>query len=362
MFLGGDSDTPKISVKYLLDIYSDMNNGEMKGAQSIAVAQNRIDFLMQPDNYNTLRLLKNIIGVNKSNWTSEVVVNNIQYKVCLRRGLSFYHLLIHLSENYGDFYPCYNEDDFFISITNSTSEKIDFSTSKELADAFIFELYTTYNISMQYGTRPVYYEDEEDDVPELQKEYPIFPLIHGKGTNGAVQLFLKALDANDSDFEILCLSRIIEYISPTLIKNQLNSEVIQKLLSPRVFKPDAEYVAELGNIFSNHTRYEKSDIEMYKMTINAIVDLDEIGSIIPPFLSKQMKISLSNESREKLLMNIAQSISDTRNQIAHAKVNYRPKGMECPDQEKKEFVIMMYAIARQMIRWYESQPEEIRIG
>ncbi len=62
-----------------------------------------------------------------------------------------------------------------------------------------------------------------------------------------------------------------------------------------------------------------------------------------------------------MLCILSQAISDTRNYIAHAKANYRNKGLECPEDEKERFIIVLRIIARQCIRWFANQPDSKRV-
>ena len=39
---------------------------------------------------------------------------------------------------------------------------------------------------------------------------------------------------------------------------------------------------------------------------------------------------------------LARSISNTRNNLSHAKVNYQKKDLECPDNEKEQFVKLFF--------------------
>ena len=83
------------------------------------------------------------------------------------------------------------------------------------------------------------------------------------------------------------------------------------------------------------------DNEAIRSTIFRCCDIEEICDLAPEYLKKirGLKKQLGNQKANRVELldaaksELAQSISDTRNAISHAKANYTPKGKECPDEE-----------------------------
>jgi hypothetical protein len=95
-----------------------------------------------------------------------------------------------------------------------------------------------------------------------------------------------------------------------------------------------------------------------------IRNIDDIVEILPKCINKVDKLINDKKNKQLLdevLNNISLCITDTRNEIAHAKANYQTKGNECPSDQREQLANSLSIIARQMIRWFAAQPDFKRV-
>jgi len=105
------------------------------------------------------------------------------------------------------------------------------------------------------------------------------------------------------------------------------------------------------------------DREAIKITVEHCCDVIELKKVSPVFLKKLSKISIKSKNAEKeaALQELATTIVDSRNFIAHAKSNYQPNGNECPNKEIYNLSECMRVVAQQVIRWFGRQHENTRV-
>lgn len=53
---------------------------------------------------------------------------------------------------------------------------------------------------------------------------------------------------------------------------------------------------------------------------------------------------------QKAFDEVANTISNTRNMLAHAKTNYEKKGKECPEEQLDDFAKCLDILAQQIVR------------
>jgi hypothetical protein len=366
-----NSDCFSITVKELLMFGHQMEDGTLDEDKTRAYTKKEIDYLVRTSDYDTNILLDKLFSsdnaiVNKKNtgislWENKINYDGQMYEICLFKGITIYNFLVQKSNDYDKYCPPILPNDVFILI--KSNDIVNYNVAQELADALIFELCSSYDIRLLYSSRPdIEYSEYEYDDTICQNNFSIFPLINGKGIRGILQIYNKSITTDDYDFKILCLSRVIEYVSPTVSRENLNNSVLQKLSSPKIFKPDSEYILELEHIFKETEIYRR-DNELIKLTLTQIVDISEILDILPKCIcaKKTDNKTLDEKGKKELLEKISNCITDTRNEIAHAKANYNKKGNECPEEQKEELVNILNIIARQVIRWFSRQPEEKRM-
>ncbi|MDQ6418366.1 hypothetical protein RB620_02835 [Paenibacillus sp. LHD-117] len=271
-------------------------------------------------------------------------------------------LLITQMNDYDKHSPPIFYDDLFIDIRSE--DDIDKEIIDELIQSYTYELSTTYDIALYISPRISYLGEEEYELTAAEEKRRLRPLIRGRGINDILTIFNSTAQINDQEYLILSFTKVIEFVSQTVVKKEMLDTILNKLDSPRALSPDSDYVLELEKTFEDLGSYKK-DKEAIRLTIETCCDcLDIIKSTpLPNHLKSFSKITTnsSKEDRKQALNELAASVSDTRNRIAHAKTNYRFKGNECPKDQLEIFAKCLKVVASQVIRWFIRQHEDSRI-
>ncbi|MDU2656852.1 MAG: hypothetical protein E7C54_16890, partial [Clostridioides difficile] len=124
---------------------------------------------------------------------------------------------------------------------------------------------------------------------------------------------------------------------------------------------------ELGEtVVSNQKKYSK-DRDKIKATIKKCCDIYQLREYLPNYCTKMIKLDNTKTNNKKTqtideaFNELCDAVSDTRDELSHAKANYTSNGKECPDNEKDKFVILLRNICVQVIRWFAHQNEYDRI-
>ncbi|ARF16395.1 hypothetical protein SporoP17a_03165 [Sporosarcina ureae] len=146
-----------------------------------------------------------------------------------------------------------------------------------------------------------------------------------------LKLYNSTLSSMDYEILILTYTKVIEYVSQTVIRQDLINSATKKFFSTGAVNPDANYILELSKIFESNRNNQKYYFSI-KLTIETCCDLNEIVTIAPPFLrfTKRLCIDIKNDNRIKAVEEVANAISNTRNMFAHAKTNYEKKAWNVP--------------------------------
>lgn len=286
-------------------------------------------------------------------------------KCSLVSGITLFGLKVLETKQYNEYFPPVSYQDFFIKIEGEDLTDEDYD---EIVNAFIFELSAFNIINLSLSVRPEYPEDEEIGDFLSQTGY-MRPLLFGKGISDIIKTYNQALESDDIDRKIIQYTKVIEYASQTVIRSEKTERIQCKLNSLRSLKADANYIKELEQAFDDLKDKYAKDSDAIKATILRCCDIEEICEQSPNYLKKikELKKHLIKEkvNRGELIdaakIELAQSISDTRNEIAHAKANYVPKGKECPEDEKDCFAEMIRVLSSQVIQWYANVHENQRI-
>ena len=194
--------------------------------------------------------------------------------------------------------------------------------------------------------------------------------MFGKGINELIKLFNDAEEGFvNYNYAILQYTKVLEFVSQTVIRQEITTKAQNKLMSSRALNPDANYIKEIENLFLDFKQKYDTDRNAIKATIRTCCDLFEIVDHAPKYLDRIIKLKenlLKEKSDKEKLVDSAfdlltDSISDTRNFLAHAKANYTLKGKECPDEQKEYFVNMLKILSTQAIRWFALTNESARV-
>lgn len=322
--------------------------------------------------FNTVRQKEIELSRKLEKSTKRFFTQNNQIDECniscsITTGFTLFGVTIAFEGNYIDEYPPIIDDDVFVEIR--FDKQISESLEKSILEAYLFELSSSLNTDFKVSTRP---DCEEIDFSYEELEDHNFnprfrPLLIGKGMADLLDLYNRAIASIDPDVQILYFTKVIEYVSQTVIRRASDEAIRAKLLSPRALQPDASFIIELEKVIKAQQKYEK-DKEAIRETVAVCCEAVELARVAPPYLTKLRAILNSknqneNLEREKLgaLKQFGASLYSTRNEVAHAKANYTPSGDECPEDQLTEFANCAKLAAQQVIRWYQLVPESARL-
>lgn len=291
--------------------------------------------------------------------------NNVQ--ISLNTSSELYALRIFLNYEFDELNPVINYDDLFVEISfDDSSSSIELDSINEIFNVYIFKVFSEYGVKLELNPRYSYVDEiEEQDIDgDLELDSKLF----SKGMKDIIFMFNKA-EGYNNDRAIVEYVKVIEYVSATVIREEVTVAIQQKLQGFQVCNLDGDYIKELGDIFLNSKQKYNTDSEMIKTTIKKCCNIESLSKYAPAFMSQLKNLSdkiLQKPDNKEMLCNqaygeLAKSISDTRNNLSHAKANYDRKGLECPDIQKDEFVILLRNVTLQVIEWFYNSDESIRI-
>ena len=149
----------------------------------------------------------------------------------------------------------------------------------------------------------------------------------------------------------------------TVVREKQYEDLRKRLLSREALNPNADYLDGLLRLVEEN-RVLKRDAEALKLSIERCCDSVPMASHAPKYLSRLGAVSAqsSSEDRKSALSDLADALTATRNQLAHAKANYRSTGKECPPEQIDSLVACAKLAAEQCIRWYAARSPELRRG
>ncbi|MBY0202012.1 hypothetical protein [Paenibacillus cucumis (ex Kampfer et al. 2016)] len=288
----------------------------------------------------------------------------IEINVIPVKGLSSYGFKLVMDGTYDKYFPPVESYDLFIKI--KAKEELKPAVFDDIIQAYIFELQNSHAIDIRIETRltNVSYDDVDTETCNtVGDNLRLRPLLNGKGITPLLKIYNSCNNIEDNEFRILNYTKIIEYVSQTVINKEMLDSILKKLYSPKVLQPDATYILELERLYDEH-RNNKKDNQAISLTVGTCCDTIELIEIAPKYLKKFSEFKKQKDSkdlRSQCLDELAGAISDTRNMIAHAKTNYRMKGKECPKDQLGDFATCLKMVASQVIHWFARQHEDSRI-
>ncbi|SFB38407.1 hypothetical protein [Clostridium frigidicarnis] len=296
------------------------------------------------------------------NYEKIVYYKNSNIEVGIYEDNDFYSLKVFLDNDFSEYTPVILYYDFFIKIKFDDKFKLNKDEILELCNAVIYDFFLKYKISLEISPRKTIYEHEyEEESTEFNDDDSKLEFnakLLSKGMKDVLNIFNNAesLDLNRAIVEYV---KVIEYISPTVSTKILINKVYCRLKCTDNLNPTAEYIKELEELFCRHSKNTKSDSDLIKNTIKECCKIEELKDYFPTYIRKIYKGNYTNIDNVK--NDLAKSISDTRNEISHAKANYTKKGLECPNEEKQQFIILLKNICIQIIEWFYDSEENIRV-
>ena len=212
-----------------------------------------------------------------------------------------------------------------------------------------------------------YYDiDEDDGNRNISITYGREDLLF---YTKAMDYFSKAVEIEDEEIKYLHFYKIIEYFSPVASKKNAYNMLNLRLDALRVKSRDQKY---LESIFQLTRDYDTSlkDKELATTVLRECADSLELFDVLPQSTQQQIKkrlhlqkeiLSLNPSEKEVIDKEIGQILYSTRNQIVHAKSNYRPTGYECNTDDMEQLNVFMKKLCQCLIIWNNRQPAEYRL-
>lgn len=296
----------------------------------------------------------------------KIKYKNTDINLTVSNSNSLYSLKVYFDMEFNEYYPIILNDDLFVEISFNCDSNINLNDIHEIFNVYIFEIFIKAELKLELHPRFYYYDGE--DEPKFDTELNLNSKLFTKGMSDIINMFNQA-EGHNNDRAIVEYVKVIEYISATVIREKETLEVQKKLSEPKVFKPNADYIRELGEIYLNNKKKFSVDSEMIKEAIKKCCDVEKLSKYAPEFITqlKNINVEVAKDGVDKEMLHsqannaLAKSISDTRNNISHAKANYDKKGLECPDSQKEEFIILLRNVCIQAIKWFYNTDESIRI-
>lgn len=234
-----------------------------------------------------------------------------------------------------------------------------------LVQAYLFELHVTLGLEFSEAPRPVDFDieyPEDEEIGDLvQRAASMRPLLTGPGLLEVLSEFNSANGLHVDDAALLVYAKCIEYVSATVVREKQYEDLRKRLLSRDALSPNAEFMDGLLVLFEENRIFTR-DAEALRLSIERCCDPLPMKPHAPRILRSFSKIEpgSSAEQRRQALVDLAAVLSASRNQLAHAKANYRTTGKECPPEQLSGLVSCARIAAEQCIRWYASRSDELR--
>lgn len=224
------------------------------------------------------------------NLQATIEYDEATYNTDIVWGLNSFNFKLAEEGKYNKYVPPYLAEDMFLKL--ECDKGINIGLINEIFDAYFFELKTSLDIEIK--TEPWVYEIweyDEDELSEQLKEINLRPLLQGRGIKELLNIYKSAFHTSYPEQQILAFSRVIEYVSQTVIRKDLIEKTLTKLSSKRALTPDSTYILELGKIFDDHRDLGK-DYQAFKITIESCCDIYELVGIAPKYLKETKKLHL----------------------------------------------------------------------
>jgi uncharacterized protein (UPF0297 family) len=306
-----------------------------------------------------LQELMHVYGIDIP--TTKEIIDEQEYVIEVVSGLTSYGIKLIMDKKYDDHVPPVDDSyDNFIEVR--AEDSLDQSVAESLVEAYLFELKSTLGISIHLSARLTSGDSHYAELDYNEGTTRLRPLLRGKGVEELLKLYNSSLNTSNTEILVLTYTKVIEYVSQTVIQQDLINSVSKKLFSSRALNPDANYIMELSKVFESN-RTNQKDYYAIKLTIETCCDLYEIREQAPRFLRFTKKLNHDSRDPDKIkaLEEVANAISNTRNMFAHAKTNYEKKGMECPPEQLGDFTKCLDVLTQQVIRWFAKEHEDNRV-
>jgi len=297
--------------------------------------------------------------LEKKTTLQTITIGECAYELYFDSQTTPFGFMVLKSGNWEKYFPPVTAEDLFIGVRWKGSPNFD--VVKCIVDGFIFELASSFEIFLRRSPRP-HINTDDDMCESVPAPRDLRPILHGEGVSDAINLYSLAIATDDPEFRIIGFVKVLEHIAATVVSEDLASGVRAKLLSSRALDPDAEFILELETVITSHNRQHRKDSDALQLTIQKCCDATELAKHAPGYLDLS-KVTATTKDKDRLsaLNDFAASVSATRNEIVHAKLNYDKTGEECPSEYLHTLADTCRVAAEQAVRWYALQHDSVRV-
>lgn len=249
-----------------------------------------------------------------------------------------------------------------VEVTYPTKEsRLSEEDEEKLIKSYFFELAHTYKISLSFST---FHHAEEFNEEEFQESVKNLPSTT-EDYNPGMELFINANQAISADLKFLTYYKIFEYFAPFYSRIDAFEAMRKKLDSSNASSLNGEFIESIFDLTKN---YEKSirDKELIKSLIDNTFDLVDIYDNIPLSIRKKVNVEkleykTKKEVKDRVINHLGNVLYTTRNGIVHAKSNFEPTGIECPDEDLEKLNEFMHMACYSTIKWHNRLPKHLKI-
>lgn len=274
-------------------------------------------------------------------------------------------LLIGLAATKMDEYSKYHPPctgNIAVEVTYPTKEKrLSDEDEEKLIKSYFFELAHAHKISLSFST---FHCPEEFDKEEFEESVKNLPSAT-EDYNPAMELFINANQAISADLKYLGYYKIFEYFAPFYSRIDAFEAMRKKLDSSKASSLNGDFIESIFDLSKN---YEKSirDKELIKSLIDNTFDLVDIYESIPISIRQRANVEkleykTKKEVKDRVISHLGNVLYTTRNEIVHAKSNFEPTGMECPDEDLEQLNEFMHMACYSTIKWHNRLPKHLKI-
>jgi hypothetical protein len=236
------------------------------------------------------------------------------------------------------------------------ASKMSEKEEEEIIDTFLFELAASEKVVFQKAKflEPTTWDVDEDETKFTPKFRPLEPFNEG------MRLFNAAVPVEDAELRLLSLFKVLEFFAPIVLALDSIEALRKKLDSPLALSPDANYLKSIIDLVRSLDE-RRNDNQMIRLLFETCLDFVELSTMLPHPHFKELKYGDKKTDIEAQSKAAAEALVATRNQVAHAKSDYRPTGVELALEELSDFNIFLEAAAVQTIRWYNRLPVHLKL-
>lgn len=228
--------------------------------------------------------------------------------------------------------------------------------------AYLFELSASCGLELRVAARtPLELLEGGYDGEPPSAETRLRPLLGGPGVRDVLELYNRAVATEPPDLQIFGFAKVLEYVGATAVRLTGYQELRAKLASSRALDPDSAFLSELRRLFERQQEL-REDRRVMDLVVRTCCVADELRREAPECCEQLRALGpkATDKDEHKALTDFADRITATRNAVAHAKANYAPSSLECPEREHPAFARACRLAAEQAIRWFARTDPALR--